>query len=114
MENPKRGEIALDIGGETYNCKITMDVIMRIETSLGKGILKVAQGLQEADISATEMVAFLTPVLRSGGRDLKEKDVGELIWKAGFAEGLKALAEVIAFVISGGDSEEGNELKAAG
>jgi hypothetical protein len=112
MLNPKRGEMTLDLGGKTYNCKITMDVIMRIESGLGKGILKVAQGLQEADISATEMIAFLTPILRASGKDLKEKDVGEIVWAAGFAEGLKAVAEIIAFVIGGGD-DEGNELKAA-
>lgn len=112
MQNPKRGEMTLDLGGKTYNCKITMDVIMRIEAGLGKGILKVAQGLQEADMSATEMVTILTPVLRSSGANVKDNEVGRLIWDAGFAEGLRCVAEVITFIIGGGD-DEGNELKAA-
>lgn len=78
---------------------------MRIEASIGKGILKVAQGLSESEMSATEMVAILTPILRSSGKDLKDKDVANIIWDAGFAEGLKAVAEVIAFIIRG---NEGN------
>ena len=109
MTNPKRGEMSLEIGEKQFKVKITMDTLMRIETAIGKGILKVAQGLSVGEMSATEMVAILTPILRSGGKDLKEKDVANIIWEAGFAEGLKAVAEVIAFVIGG---NEGNEAEA--
>ena len=90
-----------------------MDVIMRIETNLGKGVLKIAQELQNAEMSATQMVSILTPVLRSSGADLKDRDVANLIWEAGFAEGLKIIAEIIVFVIGAGD-DEGNVLKAVG
>lgn len=83
---------------------------MRIEASIGKGILKVAQGLSEGEMSATEMIAILTPILRSSGKDLKDKDVSNIVWDAGFAEGLKAVAEVIAFVIGGAGGNEGNEV----
>ena len=110
MTNPKRGEFRLSLNDEVFDVKISMDTIMRIETATGKGILKIASGLQEADMSALEMVAILTPVLRSSGKDLKDKDVSSLIWEAGFADSLRAIAEVITFVISGGD--EGNVAKA--
>ena len=84
---------------------------MRIETALGKSILKLANSLSEADMSTQEMLSVLTPVLRSSGQDLKEKDVASLIWEAGFPEGMRAVAEVIAFVITGGT--EGNVVEAA-
>ncbi len=84
---------------------------MRIEAAIGKSILKVANSLQQADMSSQEMIMILTPVLRSSGQDLKDKDVGNLIWEAGFTEGLRAVAEVIAFIISGGN--EGNVMEAA-
>jgi len=86
---------------------------MRIETNLGKGVLKIAQELQNAEMSATQMVSILTPVLRSSGADLKDKDVANLIWEAGFAQGLKIIAEVIIFIIGAGD-DEGNELMVVG
>ena len=88
-----------------------MDVIMRIETNVGRGILKIAQGLQDAEMSAAEMISILTPVLRSSGADLKDREVGNIIWDAGFAEGLRVIAEIIVSII-GGDDNEGNELKA--
>lgn len=110
MTNPKRGELRINLNDEIFDVKINMDTIMRIETATGKGILKIANGLQEADMSALEMVSILTPVLRTSGKDLKDKDVANLIWEAGFADGLRVIAEVIAFIISGGD--EGNVAKA--
>ena len=75
MTNPKRGEMLLSLGDQKFPVKITMDVIMRIETSVGKGILKIAQGLSEGDMSATSMVAILTPILRTTGKDYSEKEV---------------------------------------
>jgi hypothetical protein len=85
---------------------------MRIETSVGKGILKIAQGLSEGDVSATSMVAILTPILRTTGKDYSEKEVSAIIWENGFAEGLKAVAEVIAYIISGGNPMGNEEAEA--
>lgn len=89
-----------------------MDTMIRIETAIGKSILKVASDLQNADMTALQMVAFLTPVLRSSGEDIREKDVQALLWEAGLPEGLRAIAEVIAFIIGGSDNE-GNGSAAA-
>ena len=108
MTNPKRGEMRLELAGKRFDCRITMDVMIRVETAIGKSILKVASDLQNADMTALQMVAFLTPVLRSSGEDIREKDVQSLLWDAGLPEGLRAIAEVIAFLIGGVDNE-GNE-----
>ena len=80
---------------------------MRIEASIGKGILKVAQGLSEGEMSATEMVAILTPILRSSGKDLKDKDVANIVWDAGFAEGLtsSSSASFLGFRLTEGGRE---------
>lgn len=83
---------------------------MRIESNTGRGILKIATGLQDADLSASDMVSILTPVLRTSGADLKDKDVSKLIWEAGFSEGVKCIAEIIVFII--GNDEEGKEVAA--
>lgn len=111
MENPKRGEMKLDLGDKSYSVKITMDVLMRIEAATGKGILKLAQELQAAETSATEIVTILTPVLRTTGEDIREKEVQKIVWEASLAEALRCVAEIVAFAISG-DNEAGNELKA--
>lgn len=84
---------------------------MRIEQNCGRGILTIANGLSKAEMSAQDMIAILTPILRSSGEDLKDRDVGRIIWEAGITEGLRAIAEVIAFII-GGDDNEGNVVAA--
>jgi len=87
-----------------------MDTILRIETNTGRGILKIANGLQDADLSAQDMVGILTPVIRSSGADVKDRDVEKLIWEAGFTNGIKAVAEVIVHILGG---DEGNVMEAA-
>jgi hypothetical protein len=112
MTNPKRGEMQLNLGSQKFQCKINMDVMMRIETNIGGSLLKLANNMQAADISASQMVAVLTPVIRSSGEDVKDADVKKIIWEAGVADGLKAVAEVIAFIVSGGEEMAGNEQEA--
>lgn len=90
-----------------------MDVIMRIETNIGGALLKLANNMQSADISAAQIIQVLTPVIRSSGEDVKDADVKRIVWDAGIAEGLRAVAEVIAFIVSGGEAVvEGNDLEA--
>lgn len=76
---------------------------MRIEQNCGRGILTIANGLSKAEMSTQDMVSIMTPVLRSSGEDLKDKDVGKIIWEAGLTEGLRVIAEVVAFIIGGED-----------
>ena len=85
---------------------------MRIETAIGKSIIKLANTMQEGDMTALEMVAFLTPVLRSSGTDVKDRDVQKIIWEAGITNAMMAVAEVITFIVAGND-DEGNEVEAA-
>ena len=47
---------------------------MRIETNIGGSLLKLANNMQSADISASQMVAVLTPVIRSSGKDVKDAE----------------------------------------
>ena len=107
MSNPKRGELKIALGKKIHNGKVTLDVVMRIEQSCGKGIVQIAQSLQAGELTTSQMVAILTPVIKAGGNDMDEKAVGAMLWESGLAEGMKVIAEVVSAVLtSGGD--EGN------
>lgn len=84
---------------------------MRIETALGKGVVKIAHSLQDADISLMEIVAIITPVIRAGGNDVTEKDIGQAVFEAGLAEGMRVAAEVLATALTAGN-QSGNEVVA--
>lgn len=111
MPNPKRGELEIVLGENKYKAKVTLDVVMRIEQSCGKGIVKIAQALSEGDLTTSQMVSILTPVIRAGGNNIDEKEVGQSLWGAGLADGMKSISEIISTILtSGGD--EGNEEQA--
>jgi len=107
VENPKRGELTIVLGEKKYKAKVTMDVVMRIERSVGKGIIKIASSLSQADISTEQIVNIITPVVRAGGNDVKEADIKKALWEAGLAEGIRVCSEIIALVLNAGE-EVGN------
>lgn len=113
MTNPKRGELEIVLGDKTYQAKVTLDGVMRIEQSVGMSIVRVARALAEGSLTATQTLSILTIAIRSGGKDVSEKEVGKQLWDAGLADGLKAVGLVVTNVLSGGD-DEGNEEQAEG
>lgn len=105
MANPKRGEMTIILGEKKYNGKVTLDVIMRIERQLGKGIVKIAQSLSEGDLTTEQIIAVITPVVRGGGNDIKEADIKKDIWECGLAESLRVCSEIVAQTLGAGNNE---------
>jgi len=110
--NPKRGELQIVLGETKYQGRVTLDVVMRIERQMGRGIVKIAQAMSNADISVSDILTILTPVIRAGGNDVKEKDLHSVIWEAGLTEGIRVCGEVIAIAL-GHEDDEGNVEGAA-
>lgn len=111
MSNPKRGELEIVLGEKKYKGKVTLDVAIRIEQSCGMGIVKVTQALSEGLLTTSQMIAIITPVIRAGGNDVSEKQVGEFLWSAGVTSGITAVGLVLTSILSAG-GDEGNEEQA--
>lgn len=105
MTNPKRGELKLSLGGETYNARVTLDAIMKIEAACGMGILKVLTGLSEGNLTTTEVCHIILPVIRGGGNDFSIKDVQRIVWDAGLADSMKVAGEILSAALTGGQNE---------
>ena len=112
--NPKRGEIDIKLGDKSFIGRITIDNLMRIETSLGKGIVKVAQSMSEGDITIAELLTIIKPVILAGGSKIDDKELSKIIWSAGLTEAIKVASEIITSALLAGQQEEdvGNEQKA--
>ena len=110
-ENPKRGEMTITLGEKKYKARVTLDVVKRIETACNQGVVRIAQTLAAGELTTTQMVSILTPVIRAGGNDTSEKEVGQALWDAGLADGMKAIGEILSQVLASGD-DEGNEKQA--
>lgn len=108
--NPKRGELDIKLGDKSYIGRITIDNLMRIETTLGKGVVKVAQSMSEGDITIAELLAIIKPVIASGGSKIDDKELSQIIWNAGLTEGIRVASEILSTALLAGqqDNPEGN------
>ena len=50
MVNQLRGERAIKLGEETFNCKLNFDSLVRIENALDTPILKLAEKISNAEL----------------------------------------------------------------
>ena len=51
MTNPFRGELEVNLGKKTYKTRMTVDSLIRLETSLGQSIVQLTQKLSEGHAS---------------------------------------------------------------
>lgn len=102
----------LKLGPKTYKARVTLDAIIKIETSLNCGIVKVLQKLTDGNLTTIEMVSIITPIIRSGGNDLSEKEIKAIVWDAGIATSMRVIGEILAKALMG-DDKEGNEDEVA-
>ena len=102
MTNPQRGELKISLGEKQFTGRVTLDTLMRIENSLGMGLVKIAQKLREGDLRVNELLTIITPVVRAGGNNIDQKEVGEVIWSAGLAEAMRVAGEIIAYALTAG------------
>ena len=106
MANHLRGEIAISLGNQDYNCKLNFDSLVRIETALDTPIIQLANKISNADLKVTEISYIIFTAIKGGGKDITEKQVNSLIWDVGFVDAIKACSEIIAVALSSGDEEE--------
>ena len=112
--NPKRGELEIVLGSEKLKGKLTLDTIMRVESAVGVGIIEITRKLSEGILTLTEIISILTPVIRAGGNDVDEKEVGKIIYKAGYRAAMTEAGKVLMSILSAGDDEgNGEETEAA-
>jgi len=105
MTNPMKGEIQVSIGSETYNCRLTVDALIRIEEQLDKGILQITQNLAAADIRIADLVVILHQALRGGGKDIDEKDARLIVQNNGLVDSARAVAELLTQTLSDPNEE---------
>ncbi len=100
----------LSLGDQTWTARVTMDGIARIETACNTGIVKILGRLTDGDLTTTEIVNILHPIIKGGGNDVTVKDISNAVWDAGLAEAMRAVGEILGAALSNGD-DEGNAKK---
>ena len=111
MTNPNRGEMLITLGEKTWNSRVTMDGLARIEAFCGYGIIKILGKLTEGDLTTTEICGIIHPIVKGGGNDVSMKDIQKAVWDAGLADAMRVCGEVLASALNAGQ-DEGNEATA--
>ena len=114
MTNPLKGEVLVELAGEEYKARLSLDAIMKLEQTLGMGIVKLMMNLSEANVRITDLVAVLVAALRGGGNDVKDAEVKNIVSDAGLMEATKVVSELLAAGLTADSEEEAPAKKKAG
>lgn len=111
MTNPQKGQVPIELAGETYTCRLTIDALISIEASLEKGILGITQELSQANVRLNDMCVILLHALRGGGNDFDDKKVKALIQQTGIVKTCTAVAELLVESLNDPESEGDESAK---
>ena len=106
MTNPMKGEMLIELAGESHPCRLTVDSLIRIETELDTGILQLTQRISEADIRINDLSVILYHALRGGGNNLSQNDIKKVIANAGIVPVSAAVANLLVAILSDPDAED--------
>ena len=77
MVNAHRGEAEIEIEGQTYTGCLTLGALAEIETALGvESVEDMGPRLQKPGFN--DLLVMLAALLRGGGHDLSDQEVGRL------------------------------------
>jgi len=111
MTNPLKGEIEIELGGQTYKCRLTIDSLVKIEDELDKGILELAHDISQARVRVKTLIAVLRYALRGGGNDFDDKKIKEIITNSSLLEASTTVAQLLADSLTDPEAAEGGTGK---
>ena len=84
MTNPLKGEIEIELGGQTYKCRLTIDSLVKIEDELDAGILELASNISQAKVRLRTLVVVLKYAMRGGGNDFDDRKIKQIFFTRRF------------------------------
>jgi hypothetical protein len=96
MPNPRRGEVALRLGGESYVLCLTLGALAELEDAFGVADLTaLAERFGSGRLSSRDLLAILAVALRGGGRPMADAEVANLPLGDGLAPVAAAIADLL-------------------
>lgn len=103
--NKFRSEIEIDLAGQKFNARLSLDGIVRVEQALGRSIIQIAQRLSATEMTVGELIVILLQGIRGGGNDVNEKKIKDLVSDAGLISAMAVAGEIVVAAIGVGDDE---------
>ena len=106
MANKARGEVTLELGGETYVLVPSFGAVCEIEDKIGANLFNLGRRLELAEISASDLIDLAHACLAPVGYKGDKARLGEAIVEAGTLKVIAALTEFCRNYAFGGQDEK--------
>ena len=99
--NRKRGEVTLELGGESYLLVPSIEAIIEIENEIDTTLFEIGRRLESAEISASDLIDFAQACATQAGYEVTRERLGEAIVEAGAHKVITALTEFCRIYVFG-------------
>ncbi len=106
MANKARGEVKLELGGETYVLRPTFGAVCEIEDAIGANLFDMGRKLERAEITARDLVKFTQACIAQSGTSIDVDKLGEAIVAQGSLGVVTALVGFCQSYAFGGSGEK--------
>ncbi len=106
MANKARGEVTLELDGETYVLVPSFGAVCEIEDEIGANLFSLGRRLELAEISARDLIDVAHACLAPVGYKGDKARLGEAIVEAGALKVIAALTEFCRNYAFGGQGEK--------
>ncbi len=106
MTNTARGEVAFELGGETYVLRPSFGAVAEIEDAIGTNLFEMGRKLERAEITARELVKFAHACVAQSGYTVAEAELAERIVAQGAFNVVAALVKFCQSYAFGGHEKK--------
>ena len=88
----------------SYKARMSLEIMMQIESAIGTSFLKVAQRLSSGELTLTEIITIITLSIRGGGNNIEEKDIRKLVSEMGLKNAIAMTGDLLTLALAESDS----------
>ena len=101
MANKARGEVTLNLGGETYVLVPSFGVVCEIEDELDDNLFHIGMRAEELKFNAKDLVRTVQVIVKANGYEVTEDNLAEAIAKEGASSAVVALITFVRVYVWG-------------
>lgn len=101
MSNPWRGEVVLEVDGQSHRMRLSLGVLAELESQMESGsIVEMVERFEANRVRARDLLDLLAAGLRGGGFEISADELGQKQIEGGPVVAARAAAELLRVTFS--------------